>query len=114
MPIVRSSHAGSNCEVTMSFRQPIPFVDLTAITREVRDGIDVAIAHFLGAGHHPSHATRRRPTASNEHGLLRVAEQAAEGIGSLPMFPHMTEDQVSGVYTRLHELVAAEEASYVG
>jgi dTDP-4-amino-4,6-dideoxygalactose transaminase len=40
---------------------------------------------------------------------LPVAERAAEEIVSLPMFPHLTSDQVARVCDELQELVDAEE-----
>jgi dTDP-4-amino-4,6-dideoxygalactose transaminase len=40
---------------------------------------------------------------------LPVAEGAAEEIVSLPMFPHLTSDQVARVCDEVQELVDAEE-----
>jgi dTDP-4-amino-4,6-dideoxygalactose transaminase len=41
-----------------------------------------------------------------------VAEEAATEVLSLPMFPHMTDEQLARVCEAVDEIVAAEE-SYV-
>jgi len=42
-------------------------------------------------------------------GPLPVAEQAASEVLSLPMFPHMTDEQLARVLETLDEVLAAEE-----
>jgi dTDP-4-amino-4,6-dideoxygalactose transaminase len=57
--------------------------------------------------HYPVPCHQLPPYARYPHGALPVAEQAAGEILSLPMFPHMTADQVSRVCQELQEAVAA-------
>jgi dTDP-4-amino-4,6-dideoxygalactose transaminase len=81
--------------------------DRDRIRRDLsRSGIETGL-------HYPTPCHQMVPYRRFAHGPLPVAEQAAEEIVSLPMFPHMTQDQVIRVCTRLQELVAAEEVSSV-
>jgi dTDP-4-amino-4,6-dideoxygalactose transaminase len=57
--------------------------------------------------HYPVPCHQLPPFARYPHGALPVAEEAAGEILSLPMFPHMTADQVSRVCQELQEAVAA-------
>jgi dTDP-4-amino-4,6-dideoxygalactose transaminase len=57
--------------------------------------------------HYPIPCHLQPPYTQFEHGALPVAEEAAGEIVSLPMFPHMTADQVRRVCSELQEIVAA-------
>jgi dTDP-4-amino-4,6-dideoxygalactose transaminase len=63
--------------------------------------------------HYPIPCHLQPPYTQFGHGALPVAEEAAGEIVSLPMFPHMTADQVRRVCTELQEIVATGVASDV-
>jgi dTDP-4-amino-4,6-dideoxygalactose transaminase len=54
--------------------------------------------------HYPVPCHRQPPLARFADGALPVAEQAAGELLSLPLFPHMTDDQVDAVCQALGEL----------
>jgi dTDP-4-amino-4,6-dideoxygalactose transaminase len=58
--------------------------------------------------HYPVPCHLLMPYRGFQHGPLPVAEQAADEIVSLPLFPHMTVEQVDRVCAALQEMVAAE------
>jgi dTDP-4-amino-4,6-dideoxygalactose transaminase len=62
--------------------------------------------------HYPTPCHRQRPYRRFAAGPLPVAEQAAEEVLSLPIFPHMTDEQLARVLWALDEVLATEE-SYV-
>jgi dTDP-4-amino-4,6-dideoxygalactose transaminase len=68
--------------------------------RLVQAGIETGL-------HYPIPCHLQPPYTQFEHGALPVAEEAASEIVSLPMFPHMTADQVRRVCSELQEIVAA-------
>jgi dTDP-4-amino-4,6-dideoxygalactose transaminase len=57
--------------------------------------------------HYPIPCHLQPPYTRFQHGALPVAEEAAGEIVSLPMFPHMTADQVRRVCSELQKIVAA-------
>jgi dTDP-4-amino-4,6-dideoxygalactose transaminase len=59
--------------------------------------------------HYPTPCHVLAPYRRYAHGPLPVAERAADQIVSLPLFPHMTAEQVTRVATELQRLVTAEE-----
>jgi dTDP-4-amino-4,6-dideoxygalactose transaminase len=61
--------------------------------------------------HYPVPCHWQTPYRSYDHGPLPVAEQTADEIVSLPMFPHMRMDQVVQVCDLLQELVVAGNPS---
>jgi dTDP-4-amino-4,6-dideoxygalactose transaminase len=63
--------------------------------------------------HYPTPCHRQRPYRRFTTGPLPVAEQAAREVLSLPMFPHMTDEQVDRVCAAVNEAIAAEELSVV-
>jgi dTDP-4-amino-4,6-dideoxygalactose transaminase len=63
--------------------------------------------------HYPVPCHLLMPYRAYGHGPLRAAEQAADEILSLPLFPHMTTEQVDRVCRELQELVTAEANSDV-
>jgi dTDP-4-amino-4,6-dideoxygalactose transaminase len=58
--------------------------------------------------HYPVPCHLLPPYRRYAHESLPVAERAAGEIVSLPLYPHMTDEQVARVCAELHELVAAE------
>ena len=58
--------------------------------------------------HYPVPCHQQPPYRRYGHGSLPVAEQAADEIVSLPMFPHMTAEQVARVCDELQEILATE------
>jgi dTDP-4-amino-4,6-dideoxygalactose transaminase len=62
--------------------------------------------------HYPVPCHRQHAYRQYASGPLPVAEQAAREVLSLPMFPHMTQDQVALVCTELQALVAGEAQSH--
>jgi dTDP-4-amino-4,6-dideoxygalactose transaminase len=71
-----------------------------------RDGIETGV-------HYPMPCHLLRPYREYADEPLPVAEQAATEIVSLPMFPHMTDDQVTRVCARLLDAVDPEAGSDV-
>jgi dTDP-4-amino-4,6-dideoxygalactose transaminase len=59
--------------------------------------------------HYPIPCHRLAPYRRFVDGPLPNAEAAAGEILSLPMFPHMSDDQVDRVCEALHEALATEE-----
>jgi dTDP-4-amino-4,6-dideoxygalactose transaminase len=60
--------------------------------------------------HYPIPCHRQAPYLRFASGPLPVSEAAAEEILSLPMFPHLRDDQVARVCDAVHDALAAEEA----
>jgi dTDP-4-amino-4,6-dideoxygalactose transaminase len=58
--------------------------------------------------HYPTPCHLLAPYRDYRHGPLPVAERTAGEIVSLPMFPHMTTEQVERVCTALQEQIVAE------
>ena len=58
--------------------------------------------------HYPVPCHLLTPYRGYEHGPLPVAEQTADEIVSLPLYPHMTVEQVDRVCGALQEMVTAE------
>jgi dTDP-4-amino-4,6-dideoxygalactose transaminase len=63
--------------------------------------------------HYPVPCHQQAPYQRFASGRLPVAEQAADEILSLPMFPHLTEQQIAYVSSRLNEIVT-EQRRHVG
>jgi dTDP-4-amino-4,6-dideoxygalactose transaminase len=59
--------------------------------------------------HYPAPCHRQAPYRRFAVRALPVAEQTAREVLSLPMFPHMSDDQVARVGAALHEALAGEE-----
>jgi dTDP-4-amino-4,6-dideoxygalactose transaminase len=77
------------------------------VRRQLREaGIDTGL-------HYPTPCHLLAPYRRYASGPLPVAETAAEQIVSLPLFPHMTGEQVSRVCTELLRSVPAEEGPRV-
>jgi dTDP-4-amino-4,6-dideoxygalactose transaminase len=60
--------------------------------------------------HYPIPAHRQLPYQRFADRPLPVSEAAAEQVLSLPMFPHLRDDQVARVCDALHEVAIAKEA----
>jgi dTDP-4-amino-4,6-dideoxygalactose transaminase len=66
--------------------------------------------------HYPTPIHRMAPYKHLATGPLPVAEQAAAEVTSLPMFPHMTDEQIDRVCDAadvISEVIDANEATYV-
>jgi dTDP-4-amino-4,6-dideoxygalactose transaminase len=63
---------------------------------------ELAAAGIETGIHYPVPCHLQEPYREFARGALPVAEQAAREILSLPMFPHLTADQVSFVCDALH------------
>jgi dTDP-4-amino-4,6-dideoxygalactose transaminase len=63
--------------------------------------------------HYPVPCHLHSPYRRYERRALPIAERAAGEIVSLPLFPHMTTDQVVDVCWHLQEIVEAEAATHV-
>jgi dTDP-4-amino-4,6-dideoxygalactose transaminase len=73
------------------------------VRQRLRDaGIDTGL-------HYPTPCHLLGPYRQYAHGPLPVAERAAGQIVSLPLFPHMTDEQVARVCTELRRSLPAEE-----
>lgn len=76
-----------------------------------RDAVRQALdRHGIATGlHYPVPCHRQEAFAGYAAGPLPVAEQAAGEIVSLPLFPHVTGDQVGRVCAAVHAAVAPED-----
>jgi dTDP-4-amino-4,6-dideoxygalactose transaminase len=76
-----------------------------------REGLQAALAEAgIGTGIHypiPLHLQKAYAGLNYKQGDFPVTERAAAEIVSLPMFPQMTDEQVSEVAKRVKELIAA-------
>lgn len=72
---------------------------LFVVRTQDRDGLQAALADDgIATGiHYPIPCHQQAGFASFRNGTLPVAEQAAQEILSLPMFPHLTAEQVAAV-----------------
>ena len=59
--------------------------------------------------HYPIPCHRQAPYLRFATGPLPVSEAAADEVLSLPMFPHLRDDQVARVCDAVHEVLAAKE-----
>jgi len=64
--------------------------------------------------HYPVPCHQMLPYQGYARGPLPVAERAAHEIVSLPLFPHMTAEQVAVVCKELHDAVVAKAGPDVG
>jgi dTDP-4-amino-4,6-dideoxygalactose transaminase len=79
-------------------------LDRERVRRDLRMmGVETAV-------HYPAPCHQQGPYRRFATGPLPVAEQAAREVLSLPMFPHMTDDQLDRVCAALDEIFAAEES----
>jgi dTDP-4-amino-4,6-dideoxygalactose transaminase len=67
---------------------------------------DLARRGIVTAVHYPVPCHRQEPYSRYADEPLPVAEAAAEHVVSLPLFPHMTEDQVDQVCDALRSALA--------
>ena len=85
----------------------LPGSPLAAIPQRTREllarGVETGI-------HYPIPCHRQEPYGRFAHGSLPVAERAAEEILSLPMFPHITAEQIGYVSAVLDEVVGTLDA----
>lgn len=78
--------------------------DRDRVQRQLSDmGIQTGI-------HYPIPCHQQAPYLPYAKGSLPVTEAAAPELLSLPMYPHMTADQVSRVCDAVHEVVTAKDA----
>jgi dTDP-4-amino-4,6-dideoxygalactose transaminase len=80
-----------------------------------RDRVRVSLGRMgIETGvHYPVPCHQQAPYQTFASGRLPVAEQAADEILSLPMFPHLTEQQIAYLSSRLNEIVT-EQRRHVG
>jgi dTDP-4-amino-4,6-dideoxygalactose transaminase len=90
-----------------------PVHHLAVVRVPDRDAVRARLAERgIGTGiHYPVPCHRMAPYADFASGSCPVAEQAAEEIMSLPMFPELTLDDVDHVASELNELLVPTRAA---
>lgn len=100
--VARSYHAGLARTAVRAVKvaeEASSAFHLFVIRTQDRDGLSAALAarHISTGIHYPIPCHQQAGLKRFASGALPVAEQAAKEILSLPMFPHMTAEQVEGV-----------------